>query len=192
MKVAWAFLVIAIGLMAGFAAEIFAGATVKIPLSQWESMKDQLDAADKPSVPDQRHCPIDRVISGQFRKGLFRGTLTSTFKVLHVDGHLRIPILDGDASLGQTTLDGKRTSLLREGDMFTLGINRPGTYTLRVNFFWGQEMERFERRLNFKLPQAGITQVSILILESGIEPELTHGVLNRRLPYPCGASGKSS
>jgi hypothetical protein len=175
MRVAWDFL--AVVLLVGFETELFAGATVNIPLSQWESMKDRLDVAGKPSVPEQQYCPIERVISGQFRKGLFSGTLTATFKVLHVDGHLRIPILDGEASLGQTTLDGKRTSLLREGNMFTLGVNQPGTYTLRVNFFWGQEMERFERRLNFRLPTAGITQVSVLIPESGIEPELVHGVL---------------
>ncbi|HSA23060.1 MAG TPA: LysM peptidoglycan-binding domain-containing protein, partial [Myxococcota bacterium] len=135
---------------------------------------------------DLAWCPIERAVEGTFRKGLFRGTLSARFEVLEDRGHVRVPVLDSGASLGEVLLNGQRTSLLREGTLYTLGVEAPGTYAVRVEFFYGKEQDRFERRIRFRLPDAGPTQVKALVPEQDIEPTLAHGALVVRRQGPEG------
>ncbi len=150
---------------------------VELPLDVWEQMQTEIERADEPDRPSMPYCPIERTIDGSFRKGLFSGTLTAKFEVLDDRGHIRVPVLDGGASLGRVLLDGKRTSLLRSSGMYTLGVDRPGVHTVVVEFFWGREQGRFARKLRFRLPEAGVTGVRVLVPEQEIEVKLQNGAL---------------
>ncbi len=150
---------------------------VEMPLSDWQFMQDELDRAKQPKRPNVATCPIRREIEGQFSKGLFHGTLNAEFVVLDNRGHIRVPLLDGSASVGKVLLNGERTSLLREGNMYTLGVDKPGNYKVSVEMFLGKEQDRFARRLRFKLPEAGATHLSVYIPETDIQAKLSHGAL---------------
>ncbi len=150
---------------------------VELPLSVWEQMQAEIEQAAEPDRPTIPYCPIERSIQGSFRKGLFSGTLSSRFQVLSEQGHIRVPVLDAGASVGKVLLNGQRTSLLREGGMYTLGVDRPGEYRVEVEFYWGREQVDFARRLRFRVPEAGVTRLDIRIPEQDIEPKLLKGAL---------------
>jgi hypothetical protein len=150
---------------------------VTLPVSMWEQMLSTLERDKEPDRSPVSVCPIQRKIDGTFRKGLFQATLTASFEVLDTRGHIRVPVLDGAASVGEVLLNNKRTSLLREGGMYSLGVDKPGNYTVRVKFFWGREQDRFARKLRFRLPDSGATEVSVLIPEKSIEAKLAQGAL---------------
>jgi len=153
---------------------------VKLPLYEWTSMVDEIEAADRPARPPIVICPRSRRIDGVFHKGLLRGSLTTSFEVLDVSaGHIRVPVLDGAASVSKVTLDGRRTSLLREGGMYTVGVDRAGVHEMRLEFFWGKEQDRFARRIRFRVPEAGTTEVSVVVPETDIEPKLEHGAFSQ-------------
>ena len=99
---------------------------------------------------------------------------------------MRVPVLDSLASVGEVRLNGQRTSLLKEGRMYTVGVDHAGVYTLQVRFFWGKEQDRFARRLRLRLADAGMTHVSLLIAEQDIEARLTSGVLQHQGPHDGG------
>jgi hypothetical protein len=151
---------------------------VTLSAEEWKRMLDQLEAIKKPDPASVLVAPIARKIEGSFRKGLLTATLTARFEVLSDAGHVRVPVLDGGASIGEVTLNKKRTSLLREGELYTVGVDRPGSYEVTVRFFYGREQDRFARRLALRLPEAGATEIAILIPEQEIEPRLAHGALS--------------
>lgn len=153
------------------------GSKVTMPLDDWEAMVSVIEDHEDPPPPVVQVARIERRIEGIFSKGLFSGTLVERFQVLDEDGHVRVPVIDGDVSLGDVSLDGSRTSLLREADMYTLGVDEPGVYEVRLEFFWGEDRSRFERKLNFDLPQGGITHFSVEIPEVDIDPRLGSGAL---------------
>ncbi|MCP4697240.1 MAG: LysM peptidoglycan-binding domain-containing protein [Gammaproteobacteria bacterium] len=150
-------------------------AEASLPLSRWEQMQEQLEDA-APSPPGAV-LQIDRTIEGEFRKGVFSGTLRTSFEVLHTQGHVRAPVLDSRTSVRKVLLDGRETSLRREGGMYTLGVDKPGIHQVEVQFLQGKEDDRFARRLAFRLPPAGVTQLAVFIEEQEIEAELAQGVL---------------
>ena len=150
---------------------------VEMPLDAWEQIQTEIEDSKKDEKSHIPYCPIDRVVEGSFRKGLFTGQLTSRLKVLDDRGHIRVPVLDAGASLGRVLLNGKRTSLLREGGMYTLGVDRPGDYTISVEFFWGREQVDFARKLRFRLPEAGVTKLTVQVPEQDIEAKLENGAL---------------
>jgi nucleoid-associated protein YgaU len=150
---------------------------VTLPLHAWQEMLAELERADRADESPIAVLPIARTIEGSLRKGLFSGRLTMRFLVQESAGHVRVPVLDSGASLGDVRLDGRRTSLLREGGFYTVGIDRPGEHRLALEFFWGKEQDRFTRRLAFRLPDAGPTHFAILIPEQEIDTRLEYGVL---------------
>jgi hypothetical protein len=150
---------------------------VEMPLDEWEQIQTEIEDSKKAEKSHIPYCPIDREVEGSFRKGLFTGRLTSRLKVLDDRGHIRVPVLDAGASLGKVLLNGKRTSLLREGGMYTLGVDRPGDYTISVEFFWGREQVDFARKLRFRLPEAGVTKLTVQVPELDIEAKLENGAL---------------
>ncbi|MFO0725759.1 MAG: LysM peptidoglycan-binding domain-containing protein [Myxococcota bacterium] len=149
---------------------------VKVPVERWDRL--ETDANPKPPVgpPSVSSAALDRSISGRFRKGLFSGNLTQRFVVL-AEGHVRVPVIDGRASLGSVTLDGKRTSLRLDGDMYTVGVDGPGRHELKAEMYWGKEQDRFTRRISFKIPSDGPTHFEVQIPERDIEAKLDSGVL---------------
>lgn len=159
---------------------------VTLPVSMWEQMLATLEQDREPDRSPVPVCPIQRKIEGTFRKGLFQATLTASFEVLDTRGHIRVPLLDGAASVGEVLLNNQRTSLLREGGMYTLGVDQPGNYTVRVKFYWGREQDRFARKLRFRLPDSGATELSVLIPERSIEAKLTQGALVSQQATPQG------
>ncbi|MBW2278996.1 MAG: hypothetical protein JRF63_16005, partial [Deltaproteobacteria bacterium] len=159
---------------------------VTMLLTDWEIMLDELEAEEQAPPPPVDVCRIDRRIEGVFAKGLFSATLTERFEVIDDRGHVRVDVLDGELSLGEVLLDGKRTSLLREGEMYTLGVDEPGIYEVRIKFFWGQDQDRFSRRLLFDLPEGGVTSVSVLLPEQDIDAQLTNGALTNTETRPGG------
>lgn len=151
---------------------------VTLPITTWDGMLGELDQKKLAPPPDIAVAAIDRTIEGSFRKGLFRATLTARFEVLPgIQGHLRVPVLDSRASLGEALLNGKRTSLLRDGNMYSAGVEQPGRYEVKVQFFWGREQDRYARRLRFNLPPAGPTAVRVLVPEQDIDARLVQGAL---------------
>ena len=159
---------------------------VTLPLHVWEGMLKEVERADEEEKSPVPVLPIAREIDGSLRKGLFSGTLTVRFMVHESSGHVRVPVLDSGASLGDVRLDGQRTSLLREGGLYTVGVDEPGIHRLTVEFYWGKEQDRFARRLQFRLPDAGPTRLSVLVPERDIEARLAHGVLTAERRRPDG------
>lgn len=151
---------------------------VTLPVATWDGMSDELETTRREPRPDVAVAAIDRRIEGTFNKGLFHGVLVARFEVLpgHT-GHLRIPVLDARASLREALLDGKRTSLLGGGAMYTVGVDRPGRHEVRVEFYWGREQDRYARRLAFKLPPSGPTAIEVLVPEVEIDARLARGAL---------------
>jgi hypothetical protein len=150
---------------------------VRLPVSVWEQMLKEVEAAGEPDRPSVGVLAIERRIEGSLKKGLFSATLNARFEVLEQRaGHVRVPVLDGAASVGEVRLNGQRTSLLKEGRMYTVGVDKPGVYALQVRFFWGKEQDRFARRLRFELPEGGPTRLQILVPEVDIEARLAAGV----------------
>ena len=150
---------------------------VTMPLEAWRQMLQAIEQTETPRPPPVEICPLSRSISGSFRKGLFTAELDSNFEVLRADGHVEVPILDGGASIEQVLLDGRPTSLIRRGGMYHLGIEQAGSHRVRVKFFWGQEQDRFSRRLRFRLPADGNCRVEVVVPEQKITASLAHGVL---------------
>jgi hypothetical protein len=159
--------------------------TVELPLVTWEQMVDKVENSKLQPSPTQSFCPISRSIVGKVRKGLFKGTLTTHFVVFDSSSS-RIPVIDGNATLGVVLLNGSRTSLYRENDMFTIGISNPGMYTLTSDIIIGKEVDRFDRQLICMLPDGGPTRVSIEIPEKNIEPILNNGALVSITEVPDG------
>ncbi len=168
--------------IASFTSDAQECTKVTMPLERWERMLLEIESDIEPDPPAFPVARIERRIEGSFTKGLFSGTLTEVFEVIDTHGHVRVPLLDGEVSLGEVLLDGKRTSLLREGSMYTLGIDEPGEHRVRLEFYAGEDQDRFARRLKFSLPRGGITHVSVLLPETDIEPRLTNGALTRVEP----------
>lgn len=159
---------------------------VELPLSRYEEMLDRSELEEVTVPPEIPVARLERRIDGVFSKGLFRGVLVERFEVLDVEGHLRVPVLDGEVSLAEVSLDGKRTSLLREGDMYTLGVSGPGVHEVRLAFYAGENQERFARRLSFALPEGGVTSLKVVIPESDIEAQLGSGALVGTSQVPGG------
>ena len=159
---------------------------VTLPLSTWEEMQHEIQKNKEKQEPPIVVLPVKRNIEGTLRKGLFHGQLTSQFTVLDTKGHVRVQVLDAAASVGTVRLNGVKTSLLKEGGLYTVGIDKPGTYMLAVEMFWGKEQESFSRRLQFRLPEAGATRFSVLVPERDIEAKIEHGVLVSERSGPGG------
>ncbi|MCP4109200.1 MAG: LysM peptidoglycan-binding domain-containing protein [Desulfobacteraceae bacterium] len=151
--------------------------TVKIPLAFWEQLQSEIESAGQADKPTLKFSTVKRSVSGEFRKGLFKGNLVTEIKVSDTGGHIRIPLLDSAASLGKVVVNGQTTSLLRRGRMYTFGVDKPGIYTVDTEFFLGREQDRFERKLRFNLPEAGVTKISVLVPEKDIETKLQNGAL---------------
>ncbi|MCB9780138.1 MAG: LysM peptidoglycan-binding domain-containing protein [Alphaproteobacteria bacterium] len=159
--------------------------TVTIPLSEWAALRAGLAAADIPALPPATVLHVDREVDGAFRKGVFSGTLTARVQVL-TDGPVRVPVIDADATIGGVLLDGRPTSLLQEGALYTVGVEGAGQHTLRVDFLQGREDDRFARRLHLDLPPSGPTRVSVDVPEPDIDATLTAGVLTDARPIAGG------
>ncbi|MFH1808004.1 MAG: LysM peptidoglycan-binding domain-containing protein [Pseudomonadota bacterium] len=157
--------------------------TVTLPLSRYQTMIDQVEKLGEKPQPPVAVAAQSRLVEGRFRKGLFSATLEARFVVLADKGHVRVPVLDSSAAIQDVTLDGVRTSLQREGSLYTVGVDRAGPHLLRARFLWGQEQDRFARRLRFSLPAAGASEVRVQVPETDIEAELGQGALDppRRL-----------
>ena len=150
-------------------------ARVHLPLGLWHELRTALTPATP--EPPARWSSVDRRVDGVFRRGLLEAVITARFVVHSTDGWTEVPVLDASASLARVTLDGSPASVRRVDDMYVLGVERPGDYTLEAKFYLGREQDRFARRLHFRLPPAGPTRLSIRVPETDIEPSLAHGVL---------------
>ena len=154
---------------------------VKAPAVVWEDMLDELDVADDPVAPPAVVLHLDRQLSGTFRKGVITVSLLTTFEVPSVDDAVRVPVLDSDTSAQRVLLDGRPTSLLQEGDVYTVGVAEPGRHVVEVSFVHGREDDRFARRLAFALPPSGPTQLSVWVPEADIDASLEHGAVVREV-----------
>jgi hypothetical protein len=179
----WIYILLLLPALCGSAEE---EGKVTLPVSMWEQMQRTMEQEKEPDRSPVPVGPIRRKIDGTFRKGLFQATLTASFEVLDTRGHIRVPVLDGAASVQEVLLNNQRTSLLREGGMYSLGVDQPGTYTVRVRFYWGREQDRFARKLRFRLPSSGATEISVLIPEKSIEAKLAQGALISQKITPRG------
>ncbi|TNF24645.1 MAG: LysM peptidoglycan-binding domain-containing protein [Deltaproteobacteria bacterium] len=159
---------------------------VTLPLTAWSTL---VDSATPPMTLARPPLPVvhaERTITGAFDKGLLEATLEARFEVYDDQGYLQVPVLDDSASPGAVTLNGQPTSLVAQDGMYTVGVEKPGIYSVRVTFFRGQEQDRFARRLQLRLPAGGITEVSVLVPEHDIAPRLAGGVITRTVPEGPG------
>jgi LysM domain len=150
---------------------------VTLPLAHYSKLIRRLEVRRPAPAPPEQVVLRERSLEGVFRKGLLAATLTAKVEVLQADGHVRVPILDSAAFLEGVTLQGKQCSPAAAAGMYTVGVDRPGLYTIKARFYVGREQERFARRLRVKLPPGGSTRVSILIPEGEIEARLRYGAL---------------
>lgn len=163
-----------------------ADGTVTMPLPDWVALQEALSAEAAVSAPPEPVLFQDRTVEGSLRRGVFSGTLSSRFEVPAGAAPLRVPVLDAAASVASVELDGRRTSLLEEGGLYTVAVDSPGVHSLRVGFFQGREDDRFARRLSFNLPGGGPTAISIQVPEAGIEATLSHGAITALVPEAGG------
>lgn len=163
--------------LAFLAYAVASDGSVSLPLDQWVQMLEQAQGAAVKPGPPARFLQLERTVEGEFRRGVFTGVLSARIRVLDAESGTRVPILGDTASIAKVELDGRRTSLLAEGGSYTVAIDSPGEHTVRVEFFVGQEDDRFARRLTLSLPPAGPTAISVLVPESGISAEMAHGTV---------------
>ncbi len=160
--------------------------TVTLPLTDWTSLLDAgQSSAQRPAAPVP-WLQVDRAVEGSFERGVFTGTLRTTVRVLRAEEGLRIPVITSGVSIARVELDGHSTALLPEGGNYTVGIATAGAHTLRVDFFLGQEDDRFVRRLELPLPPSGPTRVSVVVPEVGIEATLENGAMRSQRPEAGG------
>jgi len=166
--------------------------TVTLPLEHWESMLDRVEDGEQVPVPPETVVRSQRSLEGAFRRGVFTGTLDTRFRLLEGAGSVddgamvRVPVLDSATSIDQVLLDGVPTSLLQEGDMYTVGVTGAGEHRVQLRFFQGRDDERFSRELRFALPPAGPTSVSIWVPEQDIEARLNQGAITAAKPEAGG------
>ncbi len=151
---------------------------VTLPLIYWTTLLDQLapDRTEEPPPPVDIAL-IDRTLEGSFRKGLLRATLKARFRVFDAGGHVRVPIITDEASPSEVRLNGKPTSLVKSGNMYTVGVDKPGVYEVQVTFYKGHEQDRFSRRLQVALPPGGVTRMAIQVPEPDIVAHLDRGTI---------------
>ncbi|MBT3220297.1 MAG: LysM peptidoglycan-binding domain-containing protein, partial [Proteobacteria bacterium] len=181
-------LAVLLPIVAWAAPELPEGA-VTMPLADWERTLAGLEDASRDPVSPQPIMHLQRQLEGTFRRGVFTGTLDMLFLVHEGDvpsSHTRVPVLDSSASIDHVELDGQPTSLLQEGEMYTVGVTKPGEHRVRLRFFQGREDDRFSRRLSFSLPPSGPTAVSIWVPEQEIEATLANGTLSSQQPESKG------
>lgn len=165
---------------------------VTLPLASWEALLDRVEKGEQAPVPPVRVVRTGRSLTGSFRRGVFTGTLEARFQLLEGVGtdeetvRVRVPVLDAATSIDQVLLDGRPTSLLREGDMYTVGVSGAGEHRVSLRFYQGKDDDRFSRELRFDLPPAGPTAVSVWVPEQGIEARLTQGAVTALLPEAGG------
>lgn len=157
-------------------------ARVNLPLAHWFALTERAAARPPAPSPPEAVVHVARTIDGRFDKGLLAATLEATFVVHDDQGYLQVPVIDDSASPSQVTLNGEPTSLVARGGMYTVGVERPGTYTVRVAFFRGQEQERFARRLQLRLPAGGVTRVDLTLPEADVDARLEGGAVTASAP----------
>lgn len=150
---------------------------VTLPLAQWQQVLAELEAAAVRPTSPVPVLQVDRSVVGSFRRGVLAATLDTRFEVAAAAGHVRVPVLDADTSIRRVLLDGRETSLLREGDMYTVGVDGGGAHRVVVEFVQGHEDDRFARRLAFRLPASGPTRVEVQVPELDIDASLAQGAI---------------
>ncbi|MEL6342107.1 MAG: hypothetical protein AAFV53_03170, partial [Myxococcota bacterium] len=150
---------------------------VSLPLPDWQALTDAAAQAEQVTVAPHATLPVRREISGRLDRGVFSGQMTATFVVS--DGHTptMVPLIDASAAISSITLDGRRTSLLSQDGMIVLPIETPGLHRVEVGFLLGKQDDRFARKLAFRVPDAGISRLSIEIPEQGIDAALAGGAI---------------
>lgn len=152
--------------------------TVNLPLDTWvDLVREATDPPPEPPAPPEAFALVERDLEGTFRRGLLEAQLTVRLVVRDTGGHVRVPIVDRAASLGEVLLDGEATSLTQEGEWYTLGLDAPGTYELKVQLYRGREQERFARRVQLSLPPGGVTRVALTVPEADVRAALHGGAL---------------
>ncbi len=157
--------------------------TVTLPLAHWQLMLDRVEEGEQVPVPPETVVRASRSLEGTFRRGVFTGSLDTRFLLLEgADSAggatvVRVPVLDSATSIDHVLLDGEPTSLLQEGDMYTVGVSGAGEHRVQLRFFQGREDDRFSRELRFALPPAGPTAISVWVPEQDIEARLAKGAI---------------
>ena len=159
--------------------------SVTLPLSRYNDMQRRLQPRPEPAPPVPITCQ-QRTLDGVFRKGLLAATLTARLTVLDRGGHVWVPVLDGAAFPQRALVDGKPTTLVKRQGMYMVGVNRPGTYGVKLRFLVGREQNRFARRLLMRLPKGCPTRLSVLVPEQGIEVWLRRGAITGQSPRAGG------
>ncbi len=154
--------------------------TVKLPWTHWQQMLLELDVSNDPAIAPVGVAQVDRSLEGSFRRGVFTGVLVARVRVAEGWDTARVPVLDAAASIASVSIDGKTTSLLADGQHYSVGVNGPGDHVVRVEFFLGREDDRFARRLAFGLPPSGPTRLSLFVPEADIEATLVGGAVTSR------------
>lgn len=162
---------------------------VTLPLGTWEGMLDLIEEGDRAPVPPEAVVRLGSRLEGSLERGVFTGSLDTRFHLLEGAGEdvtVRVPVLDAATSIDRVLLDGQPTSLLREGDMYTVGVSGPGEHRVQLRFYQGREDERFSRELRFALPSAGPTALTIQLPEQDIEARLSGGAITATRPWDGG------
>ena len=160
--------------------------TVTLPLERWEALREAALAAQVSPAPPARVLQRARAVDGRYERGVFEGRLVTVLDVQPGDGPARVPVLDAGATIRSVTLDGRATSVLPEGGMYTVGIPSPGVHQVVVEFYQGREDDRFGRRVAFSLPPSGPTRVQVQVPERDIDADLAGGVLTAVSPTAGG------
>jgi hypothetical protein len=152
------------------------GGHVTLTLEQWSALLERSESRPPPPAPPVASAILTRSLDGAFTKGLLRATLVLRFEVLSA-GHVRVPVVGDAASVTAALVDRHPAALVREGGMYTVGVDRPGPHEVTASLLVGEEQDHFARRLKLQLPTGGSTLLSILVPEPEIEARLTSGVL---------------
>jgi nucleoid-associated protein YgaU len=146
--------------------------TVTVTLGDWEAAGAERRGVEGPPAP-AGPLPIRRTLVGALDRGLFVGTLTSTFDVYTAGP---VVVVDGASVLADVRLDGAPASARRDGEGWVVDA-APGRHELRVELLQGERSDRFTRALQLTLPAGGPTALELRIPEASIDPTLRGGVV---------------
>jgi hypothetical protein len=149
---------------------------VRLGLDEWQLLLEQIRALEQKPLPPAQMAFGTRTLDARFDRGVLRGRVVTTVEVFS-DQVVMVPVIDGEASLAEVKVGGKKAVAVRNGAYYSIPIRGPGMHAIEVSFAMGREQARFARAFAIGLPSAPISDLRIDLPERDLEVTIDGGVV---------------